>query len=185
MQNIKKKEAECQFDEQIYQTSPYYITSDLFWDGGICVDSSLKEKSNFYLIADRMSSIIKEIVLSLNEKVLVGKPICQFGEMYAKWADLKHNELFCKISNIIKKNQSYVISLPEDNSVIDLIVESNFKYLSYISLFLPDSNIVLQPTCHTEVLVYTERNAEIIKVLEKAVKMNSNQSLLVRVKQEQ
>ena len=71
-------------------------------------------------------------------------------------------ENFRIVSKIFKKNQCYKLSLTDDSKIIDLIIESNFKYYTYFSFFLPNSNIIIQPTCHTELIVYSE-NAEYFK----------------------
>ena len=57
MKRIKKADAMDQFNKDIYLLPPIYITSNLFWDGGIKTDSSLKEKFEFYYISERISSI--------------------------------------------------------------------------------------------------------------------------------
>ena len=48
----------------------------------------------------------------------------------------------------------------DDSNLIDLVVESNFNYFSNISLFLPKINIVIQPTCHTEIIIYSQGEKE-------------------------
>ena len=158
MDVIKDKEKSIEFDEQIYQISPMYITSDKYWDGGIRTNSTLKDKAEFYAIATKMSDIIKDIIHKLNEDIFVGKRFCEYGEIYARWSDLKGYELFREICEIIRKNKIYKLTLPEDNDIIDMIVESNFRYFTYISLYLPTSKIIIQPSCHTEILVYSMCN---------------------------
>ena len=171
-----------QFDEELYQTEPLYITSEAFWEGGVQTGSSLSEKAAFYLLAEKMSAIIKQIIQTYGGEAHIGRFFCEHGCVYAKWTDLKNYELFHKITSIIKKNKCYMISLPEDDSVIDLIVESNFRYFSYISLYLPKGNIILQPTCHTEVLVYSKKK-DIIETLERVTQKHSRKSCVIGVKQ--
>lgn len=182
MQIIKDKDIRPQFVEGLYQNEPLYITSETYWDGGIQTDSPLTEKAAFYLMAEKMSAIIKQIIRTYGGEALIGRSFCENGEIYAEWSDLKHYELFREISGAIRKNKCYAISLPEDDPIIDLIVESNFRYFSYVSLYLPQANVILQPTCHTEVLVYSE-NEDILKTLEEAAKTHSNTTCEIHVKQ--
>lgn len=182
MEIIKDKSIKFQFDDELYQTEPLYITSEAFWEGGVQTDTSLSEKAAFYLMAGRMSAIIKQIVSVYGGEALIGRSFCEHGKIYAEWSDLKSYELFREISGIIKKNKCYTISLPEDEHVIDLIVESNFRYFSYISLYLPKVSIILQPTCHTEVLVYSKEK-DIIETLEKVTQKHSTKSCVIGVKQ--
>lgn len=185
MDVIKDKGKVIRFDEQIYQTSPLYITCDKYWDGGIRTDSTLKVKAEFYTLATRMSDIIKEIIQVFNEEVIVGKPFCEYEEIYARWSHLKSYELFREISETIRKNKIYKLTLPEDSDIIDLIVESNFRYFTYISLYLPASKIIIQPTCHTEILVYSMCNDLIFDAIEEAVKTHSDKVIEIKVKKVQ
>ncbi|MGN0493952.1 MAG: hypothetical protein ACI4F7_09920 [Acutalibacteraceae bacterium] len=133
MQIIDKKILENKFSKNIYNNnSPIFITSDDFWDGGINSTVSLKEKTRFYSLADKMSSIIKNSVSILDEEIYLGDFLCENGKMYADWSDLKKMDLFRIVSDIFKKNKCYKLSLSEDSQLIDLIVESNFKY--YMSI---------------------------------------------------
>lgn len=181
MRVIRSKRIGLRFDEQIYQHRPLFITSDKFWDGGIRTDSALKDKAEFYSMAEKMSGIVKEIILSLNEEPIIGKPFCEYGEAYEQWSDLNSYELFREVSDRIKENKCYKLSLPEDNDIIDLIVESNFKYFTRLSLYLPVSNIIIRPSCHTEVLVYSQNNKEIMDTLQRAVEKHSDKEHKIRV----
>ena len=182
MQVLKDKHIWMQFNKKLYQNEPLYITSEKYWDGGIQTDSPLTEKAAFYLTAERMSAAVKQIVRMYGGEALIGRSFCEHGEVYAKWSDLKCYELFREISGIIKKNKYYMILLPEDEHIIDLIVESNFRYFSYISLYLPKANFILQPTCHTEVLVYSE-SKDVIETLKEAVKTHSDTACAISVSQ--
>ena len=182
MEIIKDKNINLQFIKELYQMEPLYITSEVFWEGGIQTDAPLSEKAAFYLLTEKMSAIIKQIVRTYGGEARIGQSFCEHGCVYAKWTDLKNHELFRKLTSVIKKNKCYTISLPEDDSVIDLIVESNFRYFSYISLYLPKVNIILQPTCHTEVLVYSKEK-DIIETLERVAQKYSKKSYVIGVKQ--
>ena len=72
------------FNRDIYLESPMFITCDKYWDGGIKTDSSLKEKSDFYLLSAKMSNIIKDIMLTLDESVFIGESLCEYEDLYEK-----------------------------------------------------------------------------------------------------
>ena len=149
------------FNHNIYNIgSPYFITSDLYWDGGINNSCSLQEKSEFYSLANIMSNILKEILICFNEDFYIAEFLCENHKMYEKWSDRKNFEIFKKISKIFKTKKFYQLTLLDDSNLIDLVVESNFKYFSNISLFLPNVNIVIQPTCHTEIIIYSQGEKE-------------------------
>lgn len=175
MQITDKKNVESKFNKNIYEIkSPVFITSDDFWDGGIDSTFSLKEKARFYSLADTMSNVLKQFISILNEDIYIGDFLCENKKMYANWSDLKKMELFRIVSKMFKKDQCYKLSLTDDSETIDLIVESNFKYYTYFSLFLPASNIIVQPTCHTELIVYSEKTEYVKGILEKIVESYNN-----------
>ncbi len=168
MHIINSKDILSGFDKQMYDAKPLFITSSKFWDGGIHADSTLQEKADFYAVANIMSSIVKELILALGETAYIGKKLCENHVIFADWSDLEKSELYCELSQIIKKKY-YKLVLPEDAWVIDLVVEANFKYLSHISLYLADADLILQPTCHTEILVYSKSHNEIIETIKPIV----------------
>ena len=49
-----------------------------------------------------------------------------------------------------------MLNLPDDSNIVDYIVENNFRYFSCIDFYLPKSKAVLQPTCHTELFIYSK-----------------------------
>ena len=171
MQITSKKAIENLFNNDIYRIdSPIFISSDIFFDGGIDLKNSLKEKAEFYSLAEKMSEIIKNTITTLNEEIYISDFLCEHKKMYADWSDLKKKELFLNISKMFRKGKCYKLTLPQDSKLIDLILESNFKYLSFFSFFLPISNIIIQPTCHTELIVYSKKTAEIKSILKNIVK---------------
>ena len=141
----------------------------MFWDGGINTDSSLKEKVKFYSISERMSCIIKDIIIGLGEKAFVGKELCENKKLFAEWSDLEKYELFQEISELLKPKQYYEISLPQDEGIIDLIVESNFRYFTHIAMYLPETKLIVLPTCHTELLIYSFCPDKIVGFLDEII----------------
>lgn len=182
MKTILKAAAMQQFDKQLFRSSPYFITCNLFWDGGISEDCALSEKASFYSLADKMASIIKFIISNLDEAPLVGKSLCENGTMFPHWSDMDDNSLYRRVVDRFKKNNYYELSLPDDNAAIDLIVEANFMYLSHIALFLPKTKMLLVPTCHCEILVFAEDIQPHTDTLYQAVQKFSNIAFPIYVK---
>ena len=166
MKIIKNKRLFSQFKQEIYHSNPLFITSDQFWDGGIKSGSPLSEKAAFYSIAEMMSRMIKEFIQALGENPLAGQAFCEYERMFADWSDSENFEIYRQVSQTFKDNRCYQLTLPGDNDIIDLIIESNFRYFSYVSLYLPKSGIILQPSCHTEILVYADSDAHFRSTLE-------------------
>lgn len=171
LQAIDKESVKCKFNENIYEiTVPVFITSNDFWDGGIDSGASLKEKARFYSLAATMSAILKDFISVLNEDAFISDFLCENKRMYAEWSNLKEIELFRIITKAFKKNKCYKLSLTEDSKIIDLIIESNFKYYSFFSLFFPEANIIVQPTCHTELIIYSENTEYVKDIFKKIIK---------------
>lgn len=170
MEIIKNINKLFHFNRDIYLESPMFITCDKYWDGGIKTDSSLKEKSDFYLLSAKMSNIIKDIMLTLDESVFIGESLCEYEDLYEHWSDLKKYELYAEISRKIHPKKYYKISLPKDSKIVDLIVESNFRYFSNIALYFPKTDMILVPTCHTEIIVYTPSSKDVITMIETVIK---------------
>lgn len=181
MKAITKAVATQQFDKQLFRSSPLFITCDHSWDGGITEDSSLCEKALFYGLADRMSSIIKDIAAALGENPLVGKALCENEVMFAHWSDLEDNALYRQLTDRFRKNKYYELSLPADGHAVDLAVEANFMYLSHITFYLPKSKMALVPTCHTEILVFCPDKQKHLDTLHRATQKFSNPIFQIQV----
>ena len=122
-------------------------------------------------MAATMSDVFNKIVSILIEEIYVADIFCENEKMYAQWSDLKKFELFRIISKTFKRGKCYKLSLLEDSEIIDLIIESNFKYYKHFSLFLPNSGTIIQHTCHTELIVYSENLEYISDILKNILKV--------------
>lgn len=163
---IKISEDKIQFKRKIYkQKEIYYITYKKYWDGGFEADTSLSDKTNFYYVANLFSDTIKKIVCGLNDYIVIGNKFSQKEKLFESWKDKKNYDCYNNIKTFIKKNKSYKLNCPEDDLLIDYIVENNFRYLSCIDLYLPTAKVVLQPTCHSELFIYAEDYNKILPVL--------------------
>ena len=74
------------------------------------------------------------------------------------------------LKEYINKKSCYEIILPDDNNIIDYIVENNFRYLSCIDLYLPKRKIILQPSCHTEVFIYSKEYELVVPKIKEILK---------------
>lgn len=159
------------FNKSLYELREiYYITCEKYWDGGYSIDAKLSDKLEFYNVANRFSDIIKAIVSNLNDRLIIGAKISETGQMFQNWKDLKRYDAFNNLSNYINKGYYYNLILPDDNCIIDYIIENNFRYLSSIDLYLPKNKVILQPTCHTEVFVYSENYEHINPIINSIIK---------------
>ena len=146
---IKISEDKIKFKRKIYkQKEIYYITYKKYWDGGFDNDASLSDKADFYRVANLFSDAIKKIVSALNDYIVIGNNFSQKECMFESWS-----------------NKSYALKCSEDDLIIDCIVENNFRYLACIDLYLPNSKVILQPTCHSELFIYAEDYNKILPVL--------------------
>lgn len=182
MKTISKAIATAQFEKSVFHCSPYFITCNTSWEGGVSTDSCLSQKALFYRLAEKMSTLTKCIMLALDEKPFVGKALCENNTMFAQWSNLEEIDIYRHVSGCFKKNKYYELSLPEDEAVVDWVVESNFFYLSYISFFLPKSKIVIIPTCHTEILFFCEDKQKYLDLLHDVTSRISDNTFLIEVK---
>ena len=183
MDKIKNVKEVLQFNKEIYLQPPIYVTCDQFWDGGIAPTASLKEKTEFYLLADKMAHIVQDVIAAFGKVAFIGKSLCRDEQLYAHWSDLKEHKLFQELSEHIQPRGTYKISLPEDDDIVDLIVESNFKYLSHIALYIPTLDLVCIPTCHTEIIIYAYQQEEVMRVLESIIAKYSDENFKIVCKQ--
>lgn len=173
MQTVKKNVLKGKFNPDLYKSdSPVVITSDEFWDGGFDITDPFREKSGFYRLAESMVNVLKKLITDLDEDFYVADFLCENQTMYASWSDLKKIELFRAVSEIFKKNKCYRLSCKEDSDLIDLMIESNFRYYSYFSFFLPESGTIIQPTCHTEIFIYSEQEQAVREHLANIIEPN-------------
>lgn len=163
---IKISEDKIKFKRKIYkQKEIYYITYKKYWDGGFDNDASLSDKADFYRIANLFSDAIKKIVSALNDYIVIGNNFSQKECLFESWSDKKSYDCYNNLRSYIKKNKSYALKCSEDDLIIDCIVENNFRYLACIDLYLPNSKVILQPTCHSELFIYAEDYNKILPVL--------------------
>lgn len=153
--------------DALYNLEYYYcISNPVFWDGGFAKDTSLQDKSNFYTLATVFSEITKKIIKSFDNQAIIGKNFCENKKLTEDWSDLSSYDSYNNLFSIIKKSKNYKLALPDDDIIIDYIIENNFRYLTNISLFLPKDEIVIQPTCHTEINIYSKNYPKIIPIIE-------------------
>lgn len=173
---IKISDKAIKFNSKIYNSENYfYITADRFWDGGFANDASLNEKLEFYSLADTFSKTLKQIIAALNDKAIISESCCEKGRYFEKWKGKKKYDSYNTLKHFIKKEKSYLLQLPNDGIILDYIVENNFRCLSCIDIYLQNSRLVLQPTCHSEIIVYyedDEKYDDIRNIVEEIVDMN-------------
>ena len=79
---------------------------------------------------------------------------------------MKNIEIFNNYNveyNILTVVTDELAAAAED--VYNFFKENNFRYLACIDLYLPNSKVILQPTCHSELFIYAEDYNKILPVL--------------------
>lgn len=171
---IKISKRDIDFSPEIYTLGQcIYITTDKFWDGGYSNDASLTEKCEFYKLASIFSKTLREIITILNDKVIISESCCQTGRYFEKWKDKSKYESYKTLKHFIKK--CCLLEFPSDNIIIDYIIENNFRYLSCIDIYLEFNQVVFQPTCHSEIIMYIgdeKKYSDIKDSVEEIINMN-------------
>ena len=158
-------------NKSLYNTDDFYfISCKNFWDGGFETSASLEEKYSFYKLANKFSNIIKEILIELKDDVIIGKTISEKSYIFEKWSDINRYDAFMNLTENINKHSHYLINIKNDGNIIDYIVENNFRYLTCIDLYLLNNKIIIQPTCHSEVIIYAENYTKIIPIVQNILK---------------
>lgn len=163
MNKIKFKDIE-KVKKLYHKKGVYVITSEKYWDGGYDIDASLDEKMQFYSYAKKYSDVLKNIIYQFGDKAIIGKDIGEKSDLFAHWKDMKCYDSFNNLNEQFNKKSNYEIN--HNDEIIDYIIENNFRYFSFIDFYLPKYNIILQPTCHTEIFIYSDNYKEIISKIE-------------------
>ncbi len=172
------------FDRSIFDSYHYFIiTNKKFWDGGFDKSAPLEEKADFYSIAKQFSDIVKQLVIALEDMVLTGSHFSEQNKIFEFWKDRDSYDCFYNVSQLFKKNKQYKLELPDDNEYIDFIIENNFRYFTCFDLYLPNNKLVLQPTCHTEIIVYTYEHEMVKKIAQKIIEKYEGFSIKERYEQ--
>lgn len=167
MQRINKKIKDVV--HQLYDIKDVYvITSESYWDGGYPIDATLSDKQEFYKYANNFSEIIRKIISTFGDKAFIGKNFSERLSLIAKWKDIKCYDSYNNLLYFFNKKYNYVLN-SNDHDVIDFIVENDFRYFSFIDFYLPKFDFILQPTCHTEIIIYSNNYEKIIPTISEIV----------------
>ena len=90
----------------------------------------MSEKAEFYNIANQFSSIIKSLIGTLNDSIIISDKITEHGSMFEHWKNSNEYDCFNNLCNYIKKRNSYSLVLPDDNNIVDFIIENILKNYS-------------------------------------------------------
>lgn len=175
MQSVKFKNINL-VDDLYNLSKGYVITSERYWDGGYSVDATLKEKLEFYSYATIFSDIIKKIIHSFGDNATIGHSICEHNGLFESWKDIKNFDCYNNLLCYINRKQDYKLTA-NDLDVIDFVVENDFRYFSFIDFYIPEFNFILQPTCHTEVIIYSNDYDNLIPSITEIVNQYENISV--------
>lgn len=144
-------------ERSVYDIPHFIITNkkSADFEGGFDSLCSLKKKEEFYSLAGECLDIVYKFADTADETVCCAGPFLD-TENYEHWSNLNEYDAFNALTEHIKNEEYKVIDLPESQSLIGLIIENNFRYLSQIAFLFADKDIIIQPTHNAEVLVFAK-----------------------------
>ncbi len=142
-------------EKSIYGLSHFIISNPKSIEGGFSQLCTLKEKEAFYHLANQCIDIIYAFAKSIGETICCVGPFHEFDN-YEKWSDLDNFDAFNALKMQINKGQYLVVDLLEEETLLNLIVENNFRYFSKISILFPKANVMIEPTHNDEILVVAQ-----------------------------
>ncbi|MGN0468447.1 MAG: hypothetical protein ACI4GY_06970 [Acutalibacteraceae bacterium] len=74
---------------------------------------------------------------------------------YNDWSNMNQFDSFISLSSTIKNNEYALLNIEDDTNIIDLIIENNFRYLSYVNILLKNANMLVFPTHNMELIVFS------------------------------
>ena len=134
---------------------PYlFISNDVWYDDGFDTFCLPETKADFY----NMVQQVLDIIMNFADKF--GENNCYIGPFhnvnsYEHWANKEQFDCFNELKKHIKNDDYLSVDIAENKELIGLIIENNFRYLSQISMCFPKTQILVRPTHHTEVIVYS------------------------------
>ena len=144
---------------------PYFFISNDVWfdDGfeGLCLPET---KATFYNYVQQ----VLDIILSFAYKEEESK--CYIGpfhnvDNYERWTNKEEFDCFNELKNHIANNDYFEINVAENKELLGLLIENNFRCLTKISICFPKNNILLRPTHHMEVIVYSQQKNQTMNSL--------------------
>lgn len=120
---------------------------DFFMEAGFEAMCSAEEKAEFYKGVAAFVDYFYLIAEALGEKnAYVGNFVKNESNFY-KWKNIRQFDSYNDLRSCIKPNETKQITV-KNNHIIDMIIECNFRYLSDLVFFFPDSHIFVRPDVH-------------------------------------
>lgn len=168
---IKKKwcfSDDFNFDS-LNETICFFIQNDMWWHGGFDTLCLPKEKAKFYDLVDQTLTIILEYADINEEKFACIGPFNQ-QENYEFWTNKEEFDSFNELKEHIKNNEYLLIDIESNKELLGLVIETNYRYLTQISILFPKSDVLIYPNHSTELLVYSVDSQKALEDMDVIIK---------------
>lgn len=133
----------------------FFISNDKWWDGGFESSCSVEEKRNFYEIANQALAIIINFAKDSDETNCCIGPF-HTSYNFRDWKNLKDFDSYNALKSLINDRQYLIVDTFEDFNLLSLVVENNFRYFSEVGIYFKKSNVLIEPTHNSEILVFSD-----------------------------
>lgn len=133
----------------------FIILNDEWWNGGFEPSCTIEEKRNFYEIANQALGIITDFAKYCDETNCCIGPF-HTSYNFRDWKNLKEFDSYNALKSLINNRQYLIVDVLEDTCLMGLIVENNFRYFSEIGLLFRKSNVLIEPTHNSEIIVFSD-----------------------------
>lgn len=143
----------------------YYIKD---WDGAIISKMSLKEKSQFFSIANEIKEIFLELCKLYCEESIVIGPFENYTN-YCNWKDVNTFKIVKTLKKELSPKQQLIIKQSEQIDLIENLIEANMCYLSQASFLLAQNQVLFQVQHHTSIVIYAKDIELLIRNIQKVL----------------
>ncbi len=158
------------------------------WDGGFDIEKcNNEEKAHFYSDLNEMVIFLKNFIFEMKvTKAIIGR--FHRSKWFEQWSDLDKIDIYKKLKGTLSQyklksnsKNGLEIDVIKQQDLIDLVVESGFRYISCISIYFPEVGILVEPTHNFELLFFTKEIDSCKKLLYEELVKYKNLSLYEEV----
>lgn len=142
--------------KDLYDFPNFMVSTPSWLDDGFDEYCKIEEKIAFYQTVKEITDIIKDIAKNMQTEIVCVGPYLR-GENYCEWRGLNKFDSYNSLKKIIKSKEYKILDLNNDINIISLIIENNFRYFSEICFFLKNPNMLIYPTHHMELIVFSDK----------------------------
>lgn len=145
---------------------------------GMCIDVFLKnvqmeagfgktaraeEKKKFYEIVELYSELLSSVIELFGETEIYVGNFCS-GKNYKSWKDMNRYDAYRSLRKILGRIGTIKIGVNE-KSVMELILECNFRYFSNVTLFFPKHEFFVKADEHSYLaFMMNEKDQKLLQV---------------------